>query len=90
MDHPITSTQHTKFPNVVKVECSRSTDQDGSLRVGKYSQLTQGTGTVTFAVQLHFSNLDGIGFKRGVVVSESVLMIKWLIMHQTQHPIESL
>ena len=38
--------------------------------VGRFLQLTQGTGTVTFAGSIALSNLDGIGFKRGVVVSE--------------------
>ena len=47
-----------------------STDQDGFFRVGKYFTVDQGTGTVTFAASIALSNLDGIGFKRGVVVSE--------------------
>ena len=32
--------------------------------------MTQGTGTVTFAGSIAPFNLDGIGFKRGVVVAE--------------------
>ena len=32
--------------------------------------MTQGTGTVTFAGSIALFNLDGIGFKRGVVVAE--------------------
>ena len=47
-----------------------STDQDGFFRVGKFFTVDQGTGTVTFAASIALSNLDGIGFKRGVVVSE--------------------
>lgn len=47
-----------------------STDQDGFFRVGKYFTVDQGTGTVTFAASIALSNLDGIGFKRGVVISE--------------------
>lgn len=47
-----------------------STDQDGFFRVGKFFTVDQGTGTVTFAASIALSNLDGIGFKRGVVVAE--------------------
>ena len=32
--------------------------------------MTQGTGSVTFPASIALSNLDGIGFKRGVVVAE--------------------
>ena len=47
-----------------------STDQDGFFRVGKFFTVDQGTGTVTFSASIALSNLDGIGFKRGVVVAE--------------------
>lgn len=47
-----------------------STDQDGFFRVGKYFTVDQATGTVSFAAAIAISNLDGIGFKRGVVVAE--------------------
>ena len=47
-----------------------STDQDGFLPVGRFFTVDQRTGTVTFAGSIALSNLDGIGFKRGVVVSE--------------------
>jgi len=47
-----------------------STDQDGIFRVGKFFVVDQGTGTVTFSASIALSNLDGIGFKRGVVVAE--------------------
>ena len=47
-----------------------STDQDGFFRVGPFFTVDQGTGTVTFAASIALSNVDGIGFKRGVVVSE--------------------
>jgi hypothetical protein len=47
-----------------------TTDQDGIFRVGPYFTVDQGTGTVTFAASIALSNLDGIGFKRGVTVSE--------------------
>ena len=47
-----------------------STDQDGFFRVGRFFTVDQGTGTVTFSASIALSNLDGIGFKRGVVVSE--------------------
>jgi hypothetical protein len=47
-----------------------STDQDGIYRVGRFFKVDQGTGTVTFAASIALSNLDGIGFKRGVAISE--------------------
>ena len=47
-----------------------TTDQDGNFRVGEFFRIDQGTGTVTFAASIALSNLDGIGFKRGVTVSE--------------------
>lgn len=47
-----------------------TTDQFGNFKVGPYFKVDQGTGTVTFAAQIALSNLDGIGFKRGVTVSE--------------------
>lgn len=47
-----------------------STNQDGIFRIGRFFSVDQGTGTVTFSASIALSNLDGIGFKRGVVVSE--------------------
>ncbi len=47
-----------------------STDQDGIFRVGPFFTVDQGTGTVTFSASIALSNLDGIGFKKGVVVKE--------------------
>lgn len=47
-----------------------STDQDGIFRVGRFFEVDQGTGTVTFSASIALSNLDGIGFKRGTVVKE--------------------
>jgi hypothetical protein len=47
-----------------------STDQNGIYRVGRFFNVDQGTGTVTFAASIALSNLDGIGFKRGVAISE--------------------
>lgn len=47
-----------------------STDENGIFRVGRFFQVDQGTGTVTFSASIALSNLDGLGFKRGVVVSE--------------------
>ena len=47
-----------------------TTDQFGNFRVGPYFTVDQGTGQVTFAAAIALSNLDGIGFKRGVPVSE--------------------
>ena len=47
-----------------------TTDQFGNFSVGPFFRVDQGTGTVTFAASIALSNLDGIGFKRGVPVSE--------------------
>ena len=47
-----------------------STDQNGIFRVGRFFSVDQGTGTVTFSASLALSDVDGLGFKRGVVVTE--------------------
>jgi hypothetical protein len=47
-----------------------TTDQNGIFRVGRFFTVDQGTGTVTFSSSIALSNLDGLGFKRGVVVSQ--------------------
>jgi hypothetical protein len=47
-----------------------TTDQFGNFSVGPYFKVDQGTGTVTFSASIALSNLDGIGFKRGVPISE--------------------
>lgn len=47
-----------------------STDQDGIFRVGRFFTVDQGTGTVSFAASIALNDIDGIGFKRGVTVSE--------------------
>ena len=47
-----------------------STDENGIFKVGRFFQVDQGTGTVTFSASIALSNLDGLGFKQGVVVNE--------------------
>ena len=47
-----------------------STDQDGFFRVGRFFEVDQGTGSVTFAASIALSDLDGLGFKRGVTIKE--------------------
>ena len=47
-----------------------TTDQYGNFSVGPYFRVDQGTGQVTFSSSIALSNLDGIGFKRGVPISE--------------------
>ena len=47
-----------------------STDETGVFRVGRFFTVDQGTGTVTFSASIALSNLDGLGFKQGVVVDE--------------------
>ena len=57
--------------NVVKVEYSLiAMIQDGFLRIGKFLSVDPGTGTVTFAASIAISNLDGLGFKQGVRITE--------------------
>ena len=46
-----------------------TTDENGIFRVGRFFTVDQGTGTVTFSASIALSNLDGLGFKKGVVVS---------------------
>lgn len=47
-----------------------STNQDGFFRVGRFFTVDQGTGTVSFNASIVLSNIDGLGFKRGVTISE--------------------
>ena len=47
-----------------------STDQDGFFRIGRFFSVDQGTGTVSFAASIAISNLDGLGFTRGVTIAE--------------------
>lgn len=47
-----------------------TTDQYGNFRVGPYFNVDQGTGKVSFSAAIALSNLDGLGFKRGVPVAE--------------------
>jgi len=47
-----------------------STDQNGVFRVGRFFSVDQGTGTVSFSASIALSNVDGIGFKRGVTITE--------------------
>ena len=47
-----------------------TTDQFGNFRVGPFFTVDQGTGKVEFSAAIALSNLDGIGFKRGVAIAE--------------------
>jgi hypothetical protein len=47
-----------------------TTDENGIFRVGRFFTVDQGTGTVTFSASIALSNLSGLGFKAGVVVTE--------------------
>jgi hypothetical protein len=47
-----------------------TTDQFGNFKVGPYFKVDQGTGTVTFSASIALTNLDGLGFKRGVPIAE--------------------
>jgi hypothetical protein len=46
-----------------------STDQNGNFKVGQFFSVDQGTGVVKFAASIVLTNLDGLGFKRGVAIS---------------------
>jgi hypothetical protein len=46
------------------------TNQDGFFRVGRFFTVDQGTGTVSFNASIVLSNIDGLGFKRGITISE--------------------
>jgi len=45
-------------------------DQDGNFRVGDYFRVNQGDGSVSFSAAIALSNLDGLGFTRGVTINE--------------------
>ena len=47
-----------------------TTDENGIFRVGPYFTVDQGTGTVTFSASIALSNLSGLGFKQGVVITQ--------------------
>jgi hypothetical protein len=47
-----------------------TTDENGIFKVGRFFQVDQGTGTVTFSASIALSNLAGFGFRKGVVVTE--------------------
>lgn len=47
-----------------------TTDQFGNFSVGPFFRVDQGTGAVTFSASIALSNLDGLGFKRGVAIAE--------------------
>jgi hypothetical protein len=67
--NPINAANETQERDVGRVFYV-TTDQFGNFNVGPYFRVDQGTGTVTFSAAIALSNLDGIGFKRGVPVSE--------------------
>lgn len=47
-----------------------STDQNGVFKVGKFFQVDQGTGNVTFNAPITLTDLNGLGFKKGSFVTE--------------------
>ncbi len=66
---PASQTQEVYEEGVGRVFYA-TTDQNGIFRVGRFFTVDQGTGTVTFSASIALSNLDGLGFKRGVVVTQ--------------------
>ena len=67
--NPFNAEQETQERGVGRVFYV-TTDQFGNFNVGPYFRVDQGTGSVTFSAAIALSNLDGLGFKRGVPVSE--------------------
>jgi hypothetical protein len=67
--NPFDESQETEERDVGRVFYV-TTDQFGNFKVGPFFKVDQGTGTVTFSASIALSNLDGIGFKRGVPISE--------------------
>lgn len=47
-----------------------STNQDGFFRVGRFFTVDQGTGSVSFNAGISLTNVDGLGFKRGITIAE--------------------
>lgn len=47
-----------------------STDQYGFFRVGKFFNVDQATGDITFAGEIGLSNANSLGFKKGVTINE--------------------
>ena len=66
-----------------------STDENGIFRVGAFFSVDQGTGTVTFSASIALSNLDGLGFKKGVVVSEFSTDVTMATNASDQVPVQS-
>ena len=66
---PVNAAQQTLEETVGRVFYV-STDENGIFRVGRFFSVDQGTGTVTFSASIALSNLDGLGFKKGVVVTQ--------------------
>ncbi len=67
--NPINEAAETEERGVGRVFYA-TTDQYGNFNVGPYFRVDQGTGTVTFAANIALTQLDGLGFKRGVTASE--------------------
>ena len=45
-------------------------DQDGNFKVGDYFQVDQGSGNLTIKASLNLTQVSGLGFKQGVVVTK--------------------
>jgi hypothetical protein len=68
-ENPVNELRETQERTVGRVFFV-TTDQFGNFKVGPFFKVDQGTGTVTFSANIAISNLDGLGFKRGVTISE--------------------
>jgi hypothetical protein len=47
-----------------------STDQDGNFRVGSYFNVNQGDGSVSLQANINLTNVNGLGFTSGVIVTQ--------------------
>ena len=47
-----------------------TTDENGIFRVGKFFTVDQGTGTVSISQNIAFTNVSGLQFQRGVLVTD--------------------
>jgi hypothetical protein len=47
-----------------------STDENGIFRIGRFFTVDQGTGTVSISQNVALNNVAGLGFQKGVIVTE--------------------
>ena len=65
-----------------------STDQYGFFRIGKYFNVDQGTGSITFSGSVGISNAVSLGFTKGVTIDEFSPDDTFIDMSSTSVPTE--